>query len=231
MHQATPWEAGRLEGVLRSQGRCATPSLQRALASPLLPPAARLPETVRVPRQVDFTAAHPPAQTACAHTHKCQHAQLLLHGMHETHYTQKVQRDSMIKHPGPLPDWRCPGFNPLPHPVSHVRGVHGQPCVGRGWGTHQKGAEAYTNAFLLSHPHPLHALFCTLTPHHPRAPGGTLRKAAFTVQAGRRGPCSSTRKPLRVMPTSFPSKAKNTPEPPGKSIHGPPTATNTHLPV
>lgn len=44
MHQASPWEAGRLEEVLRSQGRCATLSPQRALASPLLPPAAWLPE-------------------------------------------------------------------------------------------------------------------------------------------------------------------------------------------
>lgn len=35
----------------------------------------------------------------------------------------------MIKHPGPLPDWRCPGFNPLPCPASHVGGVHGQPYV------------------------------------------------------------------------------------------------------
>lgn len=65
-----PGKQGGWREFLDNRG--GVPHLPRKEPWPLLschPLPGSPSETVRVPRQVDFTAAHPPAQTACAHIH------------------------------------------------------------------------------------------------------------------------------------------------------------------
>lgn len=189
-----PGKRGGWERVLDNRG--GVPPPHRKEPWPLLSATRCLVPQVRRcedPGRWIPTAAHPPAQAACVHIHTSVN-------MHSSYYTGCMRHTSHRKSGG-LSDqtpWPSAGLEatrvyPLPCPACLPRGECTASHVQVEGGGPTRVGRRPVQAFL-SH---LHSPPCSPAHGLPPccAPGGTPQ-AAFTVQVGRRGPCSSARKPL-----------------------------------